>query len=25
MDLELAALESRQSVKGVLSLDDEPS
>jgi hypothetical protein len=25
MDLELAALESKQSVKGVLSLDDEPS
>ena len=25
MDLELAALESRQSLKGVLSLDDEPS
>jgi hypothetical protein len=25
MDLELAALESKQSVKGVLSLDDKPS
>ena len=25
MDLELAALESKQSVKGVLSLEDEPS
>jgi hypothetical protein len=25
MDLELAALESKQSVKGVLQLDDEPS
>ena len=25
MDLELAALESRQSVKGALTLDDEPS
>jgi hypothetical protein len=25
MDLELAALESKQSAKGVLSLDDEPS
>jgi hypothetical protein len=25
MDLELAVLESKQSVKGVLSLDDEPS
>ena len=25
MDLELAALESKQSVKEVLSLDDEPS
>jgi len=25
MDLELAALESKQSVKGVLSLDNEPS
>jgi hypothetical protein len=25
MDLELAALESKQLVKGVLSLDDEPS
>ena len=25
MDLELAALESKQSMKGVLSLDDEPS
>ena len=25
MDLELAALESKQPVKGVLSLDDEPS
>ena len=25
MDLELAALESKQSVKGVLSFDDEPS
>ena len=25
MDLELAALESKQSVKGVLPLDDEPS
>jgi len=25
MDLELAALESKQTVKGVLSLDDEPS
>ena len=25
MDLELTALESKQSVKGVLSLDDEPS
>ena len=24
MDLELAALESKQSVKGVLSLDDKP-
>ena len=25
MDLELAALESKQSVKGALTLDDEPS
>ena len=25
MDLELAALESKHSVKGVLSLDDKPS
>ena len=25
MDLELAALESKRSAKGVLSLDDEPS
>ena len=25
MDLELAALESKQPVKGVLSLDDKPS
>ena len=25
MDLELAALESKQPSKGVLSLDDEPS
>ena len=25
MDLELAALESKQSAKGVLSLDDKPS